>query len=518
MAHPYLVMRYRLDGVVTVVDAVNGAATLDAHMESVKQVAVADRIVLTKTDLLATPGGRRGQRGPRRPPARAQSGRAHPRRRRAARQRPSACSPAACSIPPARFPTSSAGSRPRPMPTRITRHDHASPPRREPPRRPHPRLLASPPTPRSRPPCSSMFLELRALAARPEPAAAQGHREAAETAGEAPWSFTACSTSFIRRCGWRAGPTTMSAPASCVITRDLDPDAVQALFDAFLGAAGARPARSRRARRQPARAVRRASIADGRSATSVTRSTARFDALPPPGGARCSAPRGRRVAAPAAEAVMGLIERVTADAGHASGARCAPCKMTTPIAKNPTRVFPQVISELADTYGDAPALLSDRESLQLPRACRALQPLRALGADARRSQGRHGLPDDAGPARIPGAVDRRHAGRRRGRAPQHPPDRAGAGPLHQRGEPEAHHRGRGIVRIVARRARLHITGDAKIWLHGEANANFPRIDREVDGLPGDELAASRSAARSPSRIARSTSIRRARPACRRPPT
>src|SRR5262245_18581749 len=51
MAHPYLVMRYRLDGVIAVVDALNGAATLDAHLESVKQVAVADRIVLSKTDL-----------------------------------------------------------------------------------------------------------------------------------------------------------------------------------------------------------------------------------------------------------------------------------------------------------------------------------------------------------------------------------------------------------------------------------------------------------------------------------
>jgi G3E family GTPase len=53
MAHPYLVQRIRLDGVITVVDAVNAAATLDQHMESVKQVAVADRIVLTKSDLLA---------------------------------------------------------------------------------------------------------------------------------------------------------------------------------------------------------------------------------------------------------------------------------------------------------------------------------------------------------------------------------------------------------------------------------------------------------------------------------
>jgi G3E family GTPase len=51
MQHPYLVMRYRLDGVVTLVDAVNGEATLDAQQEAVKQVAVADRIVLTKTDL-----------------------------------------------------------------------------------------------------------------------------------------------------------------------------------------------------------------------------------------------------------------------------------------------------------------------------------------------------------------------------------------------------------------------------------------------------------------------------------
>lgn len=51
MSHPYLLLRYRLDGVVTVVDAANGDATLDAHAEAVKQAAVADRIVLTKTDL-----------------------------------------------------------------------------------------------------------------------------------------------------------------------------------------------------------------------------------------------------------------------------------------------------------------------------------------------------------------------------------------------------------------------------------------------------------------------------------
>ncbi|WP_354553657.1 CobW family GTP-binding protein [Kaistia defluvii] len=51
LLHPYLAMRYRLDGVVTVVDAVNGARTLDMSDEANRQVAVADRIVLTKTDL-----------------------------------------------------------------------------------------------------------------------------------------------------------------------------------------------------------------------------------------------------------------------------------------------------------------------------------------------------------------------------------------------------------------------------------------------------------------------------------
>jgi G3E family GTPase len=51
--HPYLSMRYAVEGVVTVIDAVNGAATLDAHREAVKQAAVAERIVVAKTDLVA---------------------------------------------------------------------------------------------------------------------------------------------------------------------------------------------------------------------------------------------------------------------------------------------------------------------------------------------------------------------------------------------------------------------------------------------------------------------------------
>lgn len=54
--HPYLSMRYAVEGVVTVIDAVNGEATLDAHVEAVKQAAVAERLVITKTDLVADAG------------------------------------------------------------------------------------------------------------------------------------------------------------------------------------------------------------------------------------------------------------------------------------------------------------------------------------------------------------------------------------------------------------------------------------------------------------------------------
>lgn len=66
MHHPYLMLRFRLQGVVTVVDAINAAATLDAQEEAVKQVAVADRIVLTKTDLAIAPEQQRGVEGLRR--------------------------------------------------------------------------------------------------------------------------------------------------------------------------------------------------------------------------------------------------------------------------------------------------------------------------------------------------------------------------------------------------------------------------------------------------------------------
>jgi G3E family GTPase len=51
MTDPLIAARFRLDGVVTTVDAVHGSGQLDDNEESLKQAAVADRLVLTKTDI-----------------------------------------------------------------------------------------------------------------------------------------------------------------------------------------------------------------------------------------------------------------------------------------------------------------------------------------------------------------------------------------------------------------------------------------------------------------------------------
>ncbi len=48
---PILAHRYFLDGVISTIDAVHGAGQLERHAECRKQTAVADRIVMTKTDI-----------------------------------------------------------------------------------------------------------------------------------------------------------------------------------------------------------------------------------------------------------------------------------------------------------------------------------------------------------------------------------------------------------------------------------------------------------------------------------
>jgi G3E family GTPase len=51
MQEPFIAERYRCDGVITAVDATHAQAQLDLHREAVRQVAMADRLLLTKCDL-----------------------------------------------------------------------------------------------------------------------------------------------------------------------------------------------------------------------------------------------------------------------------------------------------------------------------------------------------------------------------------------------------------------------------------------------------------------------------------
>jgi len=55
MQDPTITPHYRLDGVIATVDLVNGDSQLTRQQEAVKQIAVADRLVLTKRDLVQDP-------------------------------------------------------------------------------------------------------------------------------------------------------------------------------------------------------------------------------------------------------------------------------------------------------------------------------------------------------------------------------------------------------------------------------------------------------------------------------
>ena len=54
MSDPLLRNRYMLGGVIATIDALHGFATIERHKECEKQAAVADRLVITKSDLITT--------------------------------------------------------------------------------------------------------------------------------------------------------------------------------------------------------------------------------------------------------------------------------------------------------------------------------------------------------------------------------------------------------------------------------------------------------------------------------
>ncbi len=185
---------------------------------------------------------------------------------------------------------------------------------------------------------------------------------------------------------------------------------------------------------------------------------------------------------------MGLIERIRDDVVFVQGALRA-LKMATPIAKHPDRVFPNVIEELAARFGQAPALLSDRENFSY----RALNERSNRYARWALAQGLS--KGDAICLLMPNRPEYMalwlgvtHVG---GVAALLNTNLVGPSLAH-------------CVNIVAPKhvivaaelldafetARPHLSVTAKIWVHGESQADLARIDTQIDALPGDALSSS----------------------------
>jgi fatty-acyl-CoA synthase len=182
---------------------------------------------------------------------------------------------------------------------------------------------------------------------------------------------------------------------------------------------------------------------------------------------------------------MALIERLAADATFLKGA-WRTLKATTPIARNPTHVFPALIEELAERYGDAPALLSERENFNYRQlAERSNRYARwALAQGIRKGdcvcllmQNRpEFLAFWVGVTRVGGVVALLNTNLT-GLALAHCVNLVS--PQHIVAATELH----GALQT----AQPHITCAPQVWLHGEARANLPRIDHDVDGRPGKPL-------------------------------
>jgi len=184
---------------------------------------------------------------------------------------------------------------------------------------------------------------------------------------------------------------------------------------------------------------------------------------------------------------MSFLDNIKDDFVFLQGALRA-LRMTTPIAKNPARVFPVVIDELADKYGEAPALISDRERFSY----------RALAERANR-YARWALRENLAkgetvcllmpnrPEYMAAWIGISSAG---GVAALINTQLVGTALAHCIDIVVPKH-----VVVAAELADEFATARAllktqpKVWSHGE-NAEFPRLDREIDALPGHRLTAS----------------------------
>lgn len=187
---------------------------------------------------------------------------------------------------------------------------------------------------------------------------------------------------------------------------------------------------------------------------------------------------------------MGFFDRLKGDIVYLRGA-LRTLKMTTPIAKNPRRIFPVVIAELAEKYGDAPALISDRERFSYrqlaERSNRYARWALRMGI-AKGDTVCLMMPNRPeylavwiGITSVGGVVALINT------------NLAGPSLAHCIDIVNAKH-----IVVASELATAFASAELltktkpKVWSHGE-NAGVPRIDTELDALSGDPLAASERA-------------------------
>jgi fatty-acyl-CoA synthase len=183
---------------------------------------------------------------------------------------------------------------------------------------------------------------------------------------------------------------------------------------------------------------------------------------------------------------MQFLDRLKGDFVFLRGALRS-LRMTTHIGKNPTRVFPNVLEELATRYGDAPALLSHREQFTYHELFARSNRYSRWALDQGIRKGdtvcllMPNRPDYLafwlGVTRVGGIVALLNT------------NLTGASLAHCIDIVDARH-------IVVANELLDVFATArpllkrtpKIWLHGMSPSGEPRVDTAIETLSGDPLA------------------------------
>ena len=163
--------------------------------------------------------------------------------------------------------------------------------------------------------------------------------------------------------------------------------------------------------------------------------------------------------------------------------------MTTHIAKNPKRIFPDVIAELADKYGDKPALISDREQFSYRELYERSNRYSRWALSENLQKGdavcllMPNRPEFSavwiGVTRVGGVTALLNTNLV-GPSLAHCIDIADA---------QAHHRRGRIARAVPRRAARRSRARRRSGCMASNAQNFPRIDRAIENFPAGALSA-----------------------------